>query len=117
MICKNNYCEPGNDEQRALYMEFEAFMQFKMRFTIFLTIVVLGCYFGFLTLVAFFPEFLALSVGDSPVTLGIVFGLCSILLGVLGTGIYSFIANIFLDSKEAEIVEKMKKIGLIKEDV
>ncbi|MFC3867083.1 DUF485 domain-containing protein [Helicobacter equorum] len=113
MICQKSYCDPINEEQRSVYMEFEAFMRFKMRFALFLTIVVLGCYFSFLALVAFFPEFLALNVGDSPITLGIIFGLCSILLGVLGTGMYSFVANLFLDSKETDIMERMEKVGLI----
>ncbi|RDU71340.1 DUF485 domain-containing protein [Helicobacter aurati] len=100
-------------EQQAAFHEFEEFMRFKMRFCVFLTVIVLGCYFSFLTLVGFFPDFLGLSVADSPITLGIIFGICAILLGVVSTGIYGFVANMFLDSKQEEIIKKMKKSGLI----
>lgn len=116
MFCKETYCKPVNAEQKQVYAEFQSFVRFKMKFCLFLTIVVLGCYFSFLILVGFFPNFLAISVGDSPVTLGIIFGICSILLGVVATGIYSFIVNFFLDSKERELIQKMKKVKIIEEE-
>ena len=116
MLCKESYCEPKNEEQRKIYEEFEAFMRFKINFSLFLTIIILGCYFSFLILVGFFPDFLSTDIGDSTVTLGIVFGICSILLGVLGTGIYTFVANFFLDSKEKELISKMRKAGIIIEE-
>ena len=103
MLCKESYCEPKNEEQRKIYEEFEAFMRFKINFSLFLTIIILGCYFSFLILVGFFPDFLSTDIGDSPVTLGIVFGICSILLGVL-------------DSKEKELISKMRKAGIIIEE-
>ncbi|RDU59386.1 DUF485 domain-containing protein [Helicobacter marmotae] len=116
MVCKKAYCEPINEEQRMVFKEFEDFYRFKMRFCLVLTIIILGCYFSFLILTGFTPDFLALQIGDSPVTLGIVFGLCSILLGVLGTYVYSFVVNVFLDKKEEEIIKKMRQTQLIKEE-
>lgn len=116
MLCRETYCEPKNEEQRKIYEEFKAFTSFKIKFSLFLTIVILGCYFSFLVLVGFFPNFLAVSIGDSPVTLGIVFGICSILLGVLGTGVYTFVANVFLDSKQRELVSRMRTAEIIIEE-
>ncbi|MCX2682640.1 DUF485 domain-containing protein [Campylobacter sp. MIT 21-1685] len=100
-----------NDKELA-FKEFEIFTRFKMRFCLFLTAVILGAYFSFLILVGFFPEFLSIRIGDSAITLGIVFGVCSILLGVLGTGIYSFVVNYFLDSKQEELLARMTKQNL-----
>lgn len=116
MVCKKAYCEPMNETQRAIFKEFNEFMRFKIYFSLFLCFVILGCYFSFLILVAFFPNFLGISIGDSPVTLGIIFGICSILLGVLGTYIYGFVSNFFLDTKQDEILQKMQASGLIVEE-
>jgi len=116
MICKKAYCEPMNEEQRVVFKEFKDFHRFKMRFCLVLTIIILGCYFSFLILTGFVPDFLAISIGNSPVTLGIVFGICSILLGVAGTYAYSFVVNVFLDKKEEEIIANMRRTQLIKEE-
>lgn len=116
MLCKESYCEPRNEEQRKLYEEFVSFMKFKINLSLFLTMVILGCYFTFLILVGFFPDFLSIDIGDSPITLGIVFGIFSIMLGVLGTGLYTFIANVFLDPKQEKLLTKMRTAGIIIEE-
>ncbi|STQ86343.1 DUF485 domain-containing protein [Helicobacter muridarum] len=100
-------------EQKIVYEEFKEFMRFKIRFCVFLTVLILGCYFSFLGLVGFFPDLLGLRVGDSPVTVGIVFGICAILLGIISTGLYGFVANYFFDDKQKEILNKMQKSEII----
>lgn len=113
MTCEKAYCEPQNLEQKKLFEEYENFMRFKLNFALFLSFIILGAYFSFLALVGFFPDFLGISIGESAITLGIVFGICAILLGVLGTYVYSFIANNFLDKRQEELLAKMKEAKLI----
>ncbi|HWI86352.1 MAG TPA: DUF485 domain-containing protein [Sphingomonas sp.] len=63
------------------------------RFTWTLTIIMLVAYFGFILLIAFDKAALAMTIGDSVISIGIPIGLGVILLAIALTGLYVHRAN------------------------
>lgn len=59
------------------------------------------------------PEILGYKLGPSAITLGIIIGIGLILLCIISTGIYTFIANHFLDKEQEEMIKNLKKQGLL----
>ena len=53
------------------------------------------------------PEILGYKLGPSSITLGIMVGIGLILLCIISTGIYTFIANYFLDKEQEEIIKSL----------
>ena len=65
--------------------------------------VMMGVYYLFILVVAFFPEALGVSLGNSVVSVGIPVGVGIILLAFLLTGIYVWRANGEFDTLTREI--------------
>jgi len=73
-----------------------------------LTIVMLIVYYGFILLVAFAKDLLAMRIGDGVMTVGIPLGLAVIVFTVLITGFYVRRANSEFD----DLTEKVKREAL-----
>lgn len=73
-----------------------------------LTIVMLIVYYGFILLVAFAKDLLAMRIGDGVVTLGIPLGLAVIVFTILITGFYVRRANSEFD----DLTEKVRREAL-----
>lgn len=87
--------------------EFKKFVKKKWTVSLILASVMLCAYFGFILIVAFRKEFLAIKLGDG-LTLGIPVGLGVIVLAWLLTGIYVRWANKHYDSKVEELKKKIQ---------
>jgi uncharacterized membrane protein (DUF485 family) len=72
-----------------------------------LTIIMLVIYYGFISLVAFAPNVIAIKVVGA-ITLGIVLGIAIIVVAILLTGIYVMRANSEYDDLTAAIVANAK---------
>ena len=71
-----------------------------------LTLIILICYFSFITIIAFFPQLFAQTISpNSAITWGIPIGLLVILISFSLTGIYVFRANREFDSVCQEIID------------
>lgn len=73
-----------------------------------LTIAMLVVYYGFILLIAFSKDLLAIRLGDGVMTLGIPIGFGVILFTILITGIYVRRANSEFD----DLTEKVKREAL-----
>lgn len=73
-----------------------------------LTIIVFLVYFGFITLVAFHKNILAIPVGSGVMTLSIPLGVGVILFTVIITGYYIYQANRYFDSLTEALQEVNK---------
>jgi uncharacterized membrane protein (DUF485 family) len=85
--------------------EFKRMVRLKWRVSMILTIAMLFIYFGFILLIAFNKPFLATSIGQN-MTLGLPIGIGVLLSAWLLTGIYTWWANRYHDSRISEIIKK-----------
>lgn len=92
---------------------FYKFVSFRNKFCVFLSIVILFCYYSFIVGVGAFPEVLGYRLGPSSISLGIIFGVFLIVLSIVGTGIYTLFANKYFDKEQAEILEGLQKSGAL----
>ena len=75
-----------------------------------LTIIIISCYFTFITIIAFAPNiFSQILFSDSVITLGIIIGLLIILLSIFLTGVYVYIANKKLDELNQRAIKQVTK--------
>ena len=79
------------------------------RLGIFLTVLMLVVYYGYISLIAFDKEFLAQPIGSGVTTLGIPIGFGIIVFTVLITGIYVRRANGEFDKLTKEILKDASK--------
>ena len=79
------------------------------RLGIFLTVLMLVVYYGYIALIAFDKEFLAQPIGSGVTTLGIPIGFGVIVFTVLITGIYVRRANGEFDALTKEILKDASK--------
>ncbi|RAX58888.1 hypothetical protein CCZ01_01450 [Helicobacter monodelphidis] len=100
------------EEQAKAYDKYQKFIQFRNKFSVILSIIVLACYYAFIIGVGWFPEVLGYPIGPSVVTLGILAGLTIIVTSIIITGIYTFVANTYFDRDQAQIVEELQKSGV-----
>jgi uncharacterized membrane protein (DUF485 family) len=81
----------------------------RTRFAWTLSFIMLGIYYGFILVIAFVPEVLAIRLGTETVmTVGIPVGIFIILAAVVLTGIYARRANSEFDALNAAILEESK---------
>jgi uncharacterized membrane protein (DUF485 family) len=78
-------------------------------FGVFLTILMLVVYYGYIALIAFDKAFLAKPIGAGVTTLGIPLGMGVIVFTILITGIYVRRANNEYDALTAEILKDVTK--------
>lgn len=74
-----------------------------------LTIVMMVVYYGYIAVIAFDKELLAVRLGEGVMTVGIPVGLGVIAFTILITGIYVRRANSEFDTLTAEIVKESAK--------
>lgn len=86
--------------------EFRAIVRSKNAISIFLTVVELFIYFGFILLLAYGKEFLNQKI-YGPITAGIPIGIGVIVLSWILTGIYVTWANKSYDDNVAKVREKL----------
>lgn len=98
------------NQQNAL-SKFRQFVSFRNK----ISLVVLVCYYIFVLSVGLFPEVLGYRLGPSSVTLGIIGGLFIIVLSIVVTGIYTFLANTYFDRDQANILNQLQESNLIKD--
>ncbi|GAB0173789.1 DUF485 domain-containing protein [Helicobacter trogontum] len=102
----------SKEEVRA---RFYKFVSFRNKFSLYLSLVILICYYAFIAGVGFFPEVLGYRLGPSAISLGIILGIFIIALSIVSTGIYTLFANKYFDKEQAEVLEEMDRVGLIQE--
>lgn len=100
-------------EQRNVLSRFKDFVSFRNKFSLLLSLVVLVCYYAFIFSVGAFPEILGYRVGTSSVTLGIVCGIFIIITCIVATGLYTFVANQYMDKNQDEILSDIERSGLM----
>ncbi|HQZ04140.1 MAG TPA: DUF485 domain-containing protein [Thauera sp.] len=74
-----------------------------------LTIIMLVVYYGYIAVIAFHKESLAVRLGEGVMTVGIPVGLGVIAFTIIITGIYVRRANVEFDALTAEIVKESGK--------
>ena len=94
---------------------FYKFVSFRNKFSLCLSLVILVCYYAFIASVGFFPEILGYRLGPSAVSLGIILGVFIIVLSIVSTGIYTLFANKYFDKEQAEVLEELDRVDLVKE--
>ena len=100
------------NQQRAL-SKFRQFVSFRNKISLVLSLVVLVCYYIFVLSVGLFPDVLGYRLGPSSITLGIIAGLFIIVLSIVATGIYTFLANTYFDRDQANILEQLQESNVI----
>ncbi|WP_120944571.1 MULTISPECIES: DUF485 domain-containing protein [Helicobacter] len=80
-----------------------------------LSIVVFVCYYAFVLGIGLFPQVLGYRLGPSAITLGIIAGVFLIVLCIVLTGLYTFLANEHFDRTQAEILKQLKSSGALEE--
>lgn len=101
--------------QKNAKARFYKFVSFRNRFCLYLSLVILICYYGFVASVGFFPEVLGYRLGPSSITLGIILGIAIIAISIVSTGIYTLFANKYFDKEQDEILEDLKESGALEE--
>lgn len=81
---------------------FKELVRKRLNFSLTLTIVMLVVYFGFILVVAFYKELLAVKIGEH-ITLGLPIGIGVILFAWILTGIYIRWANKTYDKSVREL--------------
>ena len=102
------------NQQKAL-SKFRQFVSFRNKFSLILSLVVLVCYYAFVLSVGLFPEVLGYRLGPSSITLGIIAGLFIIVLSIIVTGIYTFLANTYFDKDQENILNQLQESNLIQD--
>ncbi len=100
-------------DKNDVLKRFRQFVSFRNKFGLYLSLVILVCYYGFIVGVGFFPEILGYRLGPSAISLGILLGVFLIILSIVATGIYTLFANKYFDKEQTEILEELDKSGLI----
>ncbi len=101
--------------QKNAKARFYKFVSFRNKFCLYLSLVILVCYYGFVASVGFFPEVLGYRLGPSSITLGIILGIAIIAISIVSTGIYTLFANKYFDKEQAEILEDLQESGALEE--
>ncbi len=81
---------------------FKDLVSKRLKFSLSLTVIMLVVYFGFILVIAFYKELLAIKIGEH-LTLGMPIGIGIILFAWILTGIYIRWANKSYDKKVREL--------------
>lgn len=85
---------------------YQQLLKERSRFAWLLTIIMLVIFLGYILLIAFAPDALAVPIGGGTTTVGIPIGLGVILCGIALTGVYVHRANSRFDPLIAAIAEE-----------
>jgi len=89
--------------------KYEELRSKRLGFGVFLTILMLVVYYGYIALIAFNKPFLSQTIGSGVTTIGIPMGLGVIVFTVIITGIYVRRANREYDALTAELLKEAGK--------
>ncbi|WP_299549086.1 DUF485 domain-containing protein [uncultured Helicobacter sp.] len=95
--------------------EFKKFVSFRNKVALWLSAVVLVCYYVFVLSIGLFPEILGYRLGPSSITLGIMVGIFLIVLCIVVTGLYTFFANQYFDKQQDEILLNLEESGALED--
>ncbi|MCH5337062.1 MAG: DUF485 domain-containing protein [Campylobacter sp.] len=99
-------------EQKDILLKFKNFVSFRNKFSLLLSLVILVCYYVFVFGIGAFPEILGYRIGDTSITVGIAFGIFIIISCIVTTGLYTFVANQYMDKNQEEILSDIERSGL-----
>lgn len=91
--------------------QFSQLVSKRSRLAWMLSAIMLGAYYLFILILAFFPNVLGVRLGDSVITMGIPVGIGIIFLAFILTGIYVFVANREFDKLSAQIKSKAEDVA------
>ena len=87
---------------------FAALQRRRMRFAVTLSIIMLAIYFGYILLIAFWPEVLAMRVASGlTMTIGFPLGVAVIVAAVVLTGLYVRRANTEFDRITQQLIREV----------
>jgi uncharacterized membrane protein (DUF485 family) len=89
--------------------QFQELIRRRSGFAWTLSAIMLGVYFGFILLVAFAKDLMAVRIGGGVTSLGILLGLGVIILAFVLTGIYVARANSRFDELTRSLTEEMTR--------
>ena len=95
--------------------EFKKFVSFRNKVALWLSAVVLVCYYVFVLSIGLFPEILGYRLGPSSIPLGIMVGIFLIVLCIVVTGLYTFFANQYFDKQQDEILLNLEESGALED--
>lgn len=99
--------DSGGPDRILRNPKFKELVRARSSFAWTLSAVMLAIYFGFILLVAFAHDFLAMKVGGGVTSLGIVLGVVVILSAFLLTGIYVRRANSRFDELTRDLAKEL----------
>ena len=102
--------EKSMDYQESV-KAFKSFVCLRNKVALWLSVVVLICYYVFVLGIGLFPDILGYRLGPSSITVGILAGIFLIILFIIVTGIYTFLANQYFDKQQEEILERLENSG------
>lgn len=103
----------SQNQVKAL-IRFKNFVSKRNKISLVLSLVILVCYYIFILGVGLTPEVLGYRLGPSSITLGIIVGVFLIVLSVVATGLYTFLANSYFDKDQDEILRELEESDAIK---
>ncbi|MCI5969376.1 DUF485 domain-containing protein [Helicobacter sp.] len=102
------------DYQQSI-QAFKKFVSFRNKIALWLSAIVLVCYYAFVVSIGLFPDVLGYHLGPSFITLGIIVGIFLIILCIVVTGLYTFFANQYFDKKQEEILQSLEQSGALED--
>ncbi|MCX2683644.1 DUF485 domain-containing protein [Campylobacter sp. MIT 21-1685] len=104
-----------SDKQKNAVLRFKDFVSFRNKISLFLSAIILVFYYLFVLGIGLFPEILAYRLGPSSITFGIMWGIFLIVLSIIATGIYTFIANYSFDKEQEESLANLENTNILEE--
>jgi uncharacterized membrane protein (DUF485 family) len=89
--------------------EFKDLLKARKQLSSYIVGIIIPAYFGFVLLIAFSPNTLGTTFGDSPVSVGIYAGLALLVLSFLLTAVYLKISNGKITQLQNELRQKFYK--------
>ncbi|BAP44252.1 DUF485 domain-containing protein [Pseudomonas sp. 21LCFQ02] len=99
---------PQDIEQLQRHPDFIELVKRKQRLTWSLTLIMLGIYYGFVVLMAFYPQTLGRSLSGGVTSLGIVLAVAVILLSFVLTALYVRQSNRVLDPLTEKLLQQVQ---------
>ncbi|RDU60960.1 DUF485 domain-containing protein [Helicobacter marmotae] len=102
-----------SEKQGKSVIGFRQFVSLRNKISLILSLVIFCLYYAFVLGVGLFPDVLGYRLGPSSITLGILLGISLIVLCIVATGIYTFLANTYFDKEQDEILRQLEEQNLI----
>lgn len=102
----------SNNQEKSV-LNFKRFVSFRNKISLILSIVILLAYYIFILGVGLLPDVLGYRLGPSSITLGIIVGIFLIVLCIVATGLYTFLANNYFDKEQEAILKHLAKENVL----